>query len=752
MRTSILRAVAPWLVIAIVGCGDGGGTNPGDGGTSRDGAAGDARGPRVVAAPAPPAEPALPQMTPCPEGWRVVEVDPEVPTCEAWPEGGRATCTGDGAHFPGEPGCRTVGSACPAGPFADDLPAGVPVLYVEPGAADGDGSRGRPFATIDEAFAAAAAGTVVAIAKGTYTTPIAPPAGVTLLGACAGETRITVAEPATGEGAIHVTQPNVTIRNLSIRDGARAAIRAGNGATGLVVEDVVIDGAVLVGLLAVDGATVTARNLVVRRMSDPGGRAGRGIQAQAVAGGPAEIVVERGVIEDTRDAAIVSLGEGAHVSVSRTAAVRTESNTSLGTHGYAALAISGGRVDGTAFVAEHNRAAHLLAHEAGSIISVDHFVGRDIREEASEPEFARGAYASAGARLELRRALFERNAEAGFAAEGAATVLASDVVVRDNQGLPDGRYGMGMHGQGGATITLERGYFARNTSVGVSFTEPGVLTADDVVIRDTRLGTGCCYGRGVHVDGAATVVLRRAKSIGNTNAGAVFEDVGTHVTVEDWTISGTLEGGPEVNITGIGLIVHRGAAVTVDRAVIEDSRNGGVVVSRPETSLTARDLTIRRTRITDLSRIFGRGLQAQYGATVDLERTLIADTEGTGLFVAPEAASVVGRAIHIVSTSSRCEGSECTAGHGVVAYGDAYAMLTDFVVERSSTCGVLLASGAVDLADGEVRENAIGVCLQTTPFDVARLEQNVVFVGNETNLDSTTLPVPDAVDTDGFAR
>jgi len=44
---------------------------------------------------------------------------------------------------------------------------------------------------------------------------------------------------------------------------------------------------------------------------------------------------------------------------------------------------------------------------------------------------------------------------------------------------------------------------------------------------------------------------------------------------------------------------------------------------------------------------------------------------------------------------------------------------------------------------GEVRGNLIGACVQTDGFDVARLSEEVRYVDNETNLDSTSLPVPD---------
>src|SRR5690349_31186 len=79
--------------------------------------------------PALPAPPLPPRMTPCPSGWREVQVD-DVPACEPWPEAGYQNCAVDSAHFAGTAGCSRVGSECPAGGWSDAIPAGQTVLYV----------------------------------------------------------------------------------------------------------------------------------------------------------------------------------------------------------------------------------------------------------------------------------------------------------------------------------------------------------------------------------------------------------------------------------------------------------------------------------------------------------------------------------------------------------------------------------------------------------------------------------------------
>src|SRR5688572_19466561 len=152
---------ACYVLMAWAGaCGGGGGTMTPDAG-----------GGSTVTPPAPPEAVQPPSLTPCPAGWR--EVAPETPdgvaTCDPWPETGAADCVVGQAHFPGEPGCASVGAPCPAGDWPEGLPAGGAVRYVQAGATPGgDGTLGAPYATIGEALVAPPSGLIVAIAKGEY--------------------------------------------------------------------------------------------------------------------------------------------------------------------------------------------------------------------------------------------------------------------------------------------------------------------------------------------------------------------------------------------------------------------------------------------------------------------------------------------------------------------------------------------------------------------------------------------------------
>jgi len=175
--------------VGALGCGDGEAPSHS---VERDAGLEDAGTfvPPVPAPPVAPADAAAPMLTPCPAGWReVIDADdPDVVTCDPWPEGGPLACAADEAHFPGGGGCSRIGSAC-AGEWPADLPADA--IYVragEPGG--GDGTAGAPLGRIADAMAVAADGQTVALSTGDFAEEVTVDRAVTLRGACVAGTRI----------------------------------------------------------------------------------------------------------------------------------------------------------------------------------------------------------------------------------------------------------------------------------------------------------------------------------------------------------------------------------------------------------------------------------------------------------------------------------------------------------------------------------------------------------------------------------
>ena len=84
-------------------------------------------------------------------------------------------------------------------------------------------------------------------------------------------------------------------------------------------------------------------------------------------------------------------------------------------------------------------------------------------------------------------------------------------------------------------------------------------------------------------------------------------------------------------------------------------------------------------------------------------------------------------------------------------------VLHEFRIWRSAMCGAMIASGAdpsgvsltedgvLELRNGEVAWNPIGVNIQAVEYDTGLLVDGVAYFENERNLDTASLPVPGQV-------
>lgn len=615
------RAHLLLAVTLLAGCGDSNGVTPSD-----------APGPDaiVIADPEPPLAPVL---VPCPAGWREVGGETGVATCDPWPAGGPATCADDEAHFPGEPGCTRIGTACPAGDWPDGLPAGIPVLHVKAGATGGDGSHVAPFGTIVAAIDAASSGTIIAIAAGTYDEELQVPSGVTLWGACVSATRLTASDPA----AFAVVRPigqDVVIRNLRLGGATSAVGLSGNHSARL--EDVLIDGAACSGLLAASGGSVTGETVVVRgTVACPDGTFGHGLDVNP----GSDVVLERAVITANREVGALVLGPAARLEL-RDAAV------------------------------------------SGNLPRADGMFGR-------------GVQAATDVDLVLERVVLEGNRDRAVLVDGAGTLgQLTFVVARDT--LPqesNGKYGNALVAQGGATVEASRILLERNHDVAAGAVRPqSVLRLTDSVVRDTQA---------------------RASDL----------------------------------TTGYGLQVYIEARLELERVLLERNRGVAVAVLDTATTLVARDLTVRDTLGLEFDGTLGRAVGVQNEAHAELTRVLAERNRDVALSVVHPSSELTVQDLEVRDTLvQECEATG-TCRWLITAHAGAYGghlEVTRFRLARSAQCGLQLAlAGAIDLHEGHVVENPIGVNVQVPGYDTARLSDRVLYLDNDTNFDGDTLPIPE---------
>ena len=560
------------VALAAVGCGDDGAASPPDA-AARDGGSADAEV-LLVTAPAPVS------MAPCPPGWIEERPRPTVTTCAPWPAGGALDCGVDEAHFPGTDGCARVGTACPAGDFAEPPAGASALLYVRAGASGGDGSEAAPFARIAEATARARAGTVILVGRGRYAEEVRLPSGVSLLGACVAETILTYATASTTAGVVVPTGTGAVVQNVRVADAARPATFAAGGAD-VTFRDVVVDNVEFGGLIAFGGGRVVGERVVVRNTRS---------RTTNQAGGAALVVLD-----------------------------------------------SSAEIHGAAF--EHNRDLGSTVDGAGASLVLEDVVIRDTAPRDTDRTRGRGLEVSAGATAELRRVLVEQSHEVGLwihvanAEVTAETLVVRDTTVRESDGLT----GMGITVSetgylGGSGISV-----SRSVGAGVILVQ-GTLSAQNLVIAETDSERDGYFGRGLVVQEEGTVELGRVAVLDNRDVGIFAGGERVSLVVSDLLVSNTL-GDRADGMHGRAIEVLELATVAVQRAIIEGNREVALAATTPGASLTATDIVVRGTLPRDCAATTGCeptgvGIGAYNGGVVDVSRFLLMGSNLCGAQVA----------------------------------------------------------------------------------------------------------------------
>lgn len=681
--------MAGTLAALVASCADDDGSPPDrdaavDAGV--DGEAGDAAPPDEPELPAPPAPPVL---TPCPPGWSETPPDLGVVTCEPWPARTDLHCPAGEAWFPGEAGCAPLGPDCPDDGWPADLPA-EDVLYVSAGAKGGLGTRALPFGTIGEALDVAGTGDTLALGVGTYDEVVIVRRGLSFRGACVTGT-VWTSSIVSDSAALTVAAGASDLRDVGFADLGGPAIAVTGVGAALSLTDVAVDGATLIGVNVINGGHLDATRLAVRgtvpRASDR--RFGFALDVEFTGSASLHEVV---LLDNA--SGLIADGEGCEVTADD-------------------LAIAGSRSD--------------------------------------EVSMGRGFYVQNGARATIRRAILEDNQGVGFhTGGGGASATLEDVVVRDTRAtiedaVPDVEEGRGLTTILGASLHLSRCTIEHNRDVGVYVLDPGSQAwLDDVVVRDTESeAVRDTDGPGMDVEIGGQATLRKVLLARNRMVGFLSNGSGP-LLLDDVLIADT-RGRALEGAWGVGMWISN-ASVEGHRVRAERNRTAGIRIDNAPSSLVLEDVAVLDTasRVDERG---GNGVYAQGGVTADLTRVLLQGNREVALYTT-DAAQVTARDATIADTLPRaCATSTCpgddAAGHGVGAYSGAEVTLERFVLGRQDFCGAMLdTGGGIDLHDGTIEDNGLGVCVQVPGYDVARLSDRVRY-GPGQYIEMTDLPIPE---------
>jgi len=636
--------------------------------------------------PAAPALAALPVFETCPEGWAALA---DTPGCVPWALGDRPTCAAHEARFLGEPGCERIGTVCPV----DGLPADAPAtaIFVSASATGGDGTRDTPFGTITEALAVATTGEVVAVGVGIYDEAIDVSAGVTILGACTEGTVLASSEGRVDRGVITITGLDVVVQNLSIAESEQAGIWAVGDDRSVTVRDVSIEGVRVAGIDAEHGAEVTAERVAIRRSrSTVTGAFGRGATIE----NGARATFRDVLVEECREAGILAFGDGVEIELEDVVIANMQPLPD-GVAGISLSTFMGGTITGTRVLMEEATDVALAMH-LGEVRLSDSVI-RGTRSRPTEMDRGRGANIEAGAHFFCERCVVSDNREFGLISDGDETVvdLRDVVVLRTSSSEGPGVFGRGVSVQDGAHIEAQR-----------------------VLIEDSRESGLLVGGRRAATGNVTDLTVRRTRPTEAMGKG------------------------------GRALTVQAASEATFERVTLLDSYDHGVILGN-DALVHITDLLIDGVSPVDDYLQVGRGLMAQQGAEGVVERAIVRDVWDLGAGALHDGARLDLADFVVENVREHvCAGRICElapGGHGLAAYFESNVVARSFVVRDADVCGAHVANDAAALLmNGEIRDNAIGACLQSDAQRVEDLQNDVRYIDNDIPLDTTTLPVPQA--------
>ena len=541
----------------------------------------------------------------------------------------------------GLPTCKPDPADCGTDPFGGVQQAADHVFVDASAPPGGNGTRAKPFASLQSAKIIP--GGILAIAAGTYTVSIAFPVGLHMQGRCAHLVKL-VAPPnkytvvANGKTGDEMRLTGVTLTGAGIGLLAITPVP-------VVLERVFISGN-SVGPLSAQGATT---NLT--------------IVDSVLSGGPPN---------GEKNSPGASISGGAHVTLKRVRATRFQA-TALGTINAGTLLV----------------ASELLVDETTHALqTMQTGYGVSVRD---------------GSRAELTSVRLSRNTTAALRIEGAGATLLARAVIADHtrpRGL-DGTGGFGLLVVSGAAAHVHGVRLSANSSAGATVLEPATkLIARGLIVDGTQPDKSASeQGAGLQILSGASGDVGSIRLSANTASGLVVHLPGSSLSARDVLVDATLPT-KETYDAGIGINVTDGAALDLLRARVTDCVNTGVLVGSQAATLRARELLVDHIA-AGASGHGGHAVSAAEGGRIDLVGVRLHRNLQAALAVAGPTSIVRARGLLIDQTSAA---PEVAAGHGATCQTGGTIAVAGGRIHRSIEAGASAYEGATLTLAGVVIE------------------------------------------------
>ncbi len=270
-------------------------------------------------------------------------------------------------------------------------------------------------------------------------------------------------------------------------------------------------------------------------------------------------------------------------------------------------------------------------------------------------------------------------------------------------------------------------------------------------------------GGGVHAS-SAELELERVRIAGTVGVG-VSLSAGATASVTDLLVDGVRGGRAEweedVEQTslmgwspGAGIVALRGTSLAGTRVSWRQVAGIGLMSVASDVSLEDATAVEAAGHPTGES---GAGVFATEGATVRLDRVLVSREKWVG-FMVHDDSTVILRNLTLTDTipapcgaipegepgSCVAAGESHAAGIEAVVRNGAVLDIGRFDISGAALAGIVVAEGGeLDLADGAVTGNSIGLNVLVDGFDYDRISERVFVFDNDTDLARVAMPIPD---------
>jgi hypothetical protein len=294
--------------------------------------------------------------------------------------------------------------------------------------------------------------------------------------------------------------------------------------------------------------------------------------------------------------------------------------------------------------------------------------------------------------FDLEDVLVERASFVALYALLGGQITGRRVVITDTQLV--GGYGRAIYAEQGGVVSLTSAVLSAHHEMGAMAIDPGSrVTLEDTRITGTRPNLEGLYGRALDVEEGATLTLTRSLLDDNADYGVFCGAAGAVATLTDVVIRDMqLDAHGEF---GRGLHAQGGGAIRASRVLVDGAHEVGIHATAPANppgdALALDDVVIRDVGPNSTDFQGGRGLQAQWGASITAHRLYVSDTAELGVLIATDGTSAV---LEDVTVADMRGSATRRLGQGISAIELARLTLRRAHVAHALDIGVMIAGGA----------------------------------------------------------